>query len=169
MFGSDRKVEMVTADSALPGRDQAIPVAARHFVLDSPLGPVQALNVHLHPPVSDSGSFVSGYFSTKSVREAEIESYWSELDDALPTIVAGDFNEGKGGKAISFLRANGLESALPEFAPSADTWRWQTSVGEVSSTLDHVVYDPRLEPVDARVLDLGRSDHLPVVVTFVRR
>ena len=36
MFGSDRKVEMVTADSALPGRDQAIPVPERHFVLDSP-------------------------------------------------------------------------------------------------------------------------------------
>ncbi|MDH3894629.1 MAG: peptide-methionine (S)-S-oxide reductase MsrA [Chromatiales bacterium] len=43
MFGSDRKVEMVTADSALPGRDQAIPVPARHFVLDSPLrGPFDA-------------------------------------------------------------------------------------------------------------------------------
>ena len=65
--------------------------------------------------------------------------------------------------------ARGLESALPEFDRGAKTWRWQTSVGRVSSTLDHVVYDGTLEPVDARVLDVGRSDHLPVIVTLVRR
>ncbi len=43
MFGSDRKVKMVTAESALPGRDQALEVPPRHFVLDSPLqGPFEA-------------------------------------------------------------------------------------------------------------------------------
>lgn len=141
---------------------------AWHLVFQTALGPVQALNVHLHPPVSDTGSFVSGYFSTRRVREAEIETYWAALDPEIPTIVAGDFNENEKGRAVSFLRSKGLESALPEFAPSAETWRWQTSVGRVSSTLDHVVYDPRLEPVDARVIEQGRSDHMPVVVTFVR-
>lgn len=142
---------------------------AWHVVLDTAVGRVQALNVHLRPPFSDSGSVMAGYFTTKSVREAEIAAYWEQLDPDLPAIVAGDFNENENGRAVSFLRARGLESALPEFDSGATTWRWNTSLGSVSSTLDHVVYDPQLEPVDARVIDAGRSDHQPVVVTLVRR
>lgn len=142
---------------------------AWHLEFDTALGVVQGLNVHLRPPVSDRGSFVSGYFSTPKIRESEIATYWDAIDRDKPVIVAGDFNENEKGRAVSFLRARGLESALPEFSPGAKTWRWQTSVGSVSSTLDHVVYDPTLEPVAAEVLDAGRSDHLPVVVTFARR
>ena len=37
---------------------------AWRVVVDSPLGEVQVLQVHLRPPVSDGGSFVSGYFTT---------------------------------------------------------------------------------------------------------
>lgn len=33
-----------------------------------------------------------------------------------------------------------------------------------NSQLDHVLYDSRLVPLDARVLQTGRSDHLPVLV-----
>ncbi len=43
MFGIDRTVKMVTAENALPGRDQALAVPPRHFVLDAPLrGPFDA-------------------------------------------------------------------------------------------------------------------------------
>ncbi len=136
-------------------------------LVDSPIGELQALNVHLRPPVSDSGSVVSGYFSTGKVRGRQIESFWQKIDPALPTLVVGDFNEDTGGDAVKFLAAKGLESALPEFEPSADTWRWQTSLGQLDSRLDHVTYDRRLRPLDARVLQAGRSDHLPVVATFV--
>jgi peptide-methionine (S)-S-oxide reductase len=38
IFGS-RKTRQVTPDQALPGRSQAMPVAARHVVLGSPLAP----------------------------------------------------------------------------------------------------------------------------------
>jgi len=38
MFGT-RKSEMVTAEDALPGRDQAMPVAPAHTVLGTPLAP----------------------------------------------------------------------------------------------------------------------------------
>jgi peptide-methionine (S)-S-oxide reductase len=34
-----RKVQMPTADQALPGRDVQMPVAPRHYVLDAPLAP----------------------------------------------------------------------------------------------------------------------------------
>ncbi|MFH1150780.1 MAG: endonuclease/exonuclease/phosphatase family protein [Actinomycetota bacterium] len=45
-------------------------------------------------------------------------------------------------------------------------WRWQTSVGLITHRLDHIFYTPQLVPFDARVLQAGRSDHLPVVAEF---
>jgi endonuclease/exonuclease/phosphatase (EEP) superfamily protein YafD len=80
--------------------------------------------------------------------------------------VAGDFNEDRDGRAVGFLVARGMQSALPEFVPHAKTWRWDTSLGQVHSRLDHIVYNRQLVPTDAHVVDGGRSDHLPVVATF---
>jgi peptide-methionine (S)-S-oxide reductase len=37
MFGLSKKIEMPTPQTALPGRDMAMPVAAAHFVLGSPM------------------------------------------------------------------------------------------------------------------------------------
>ncbi len=140
---------------------------AWRVVFETPLGRVQALNVHLRPPVSDGGSFVRGYFSTPSIRKREIAAYVKHLDASIPTIVAGDFNEGASGSAVAFLEGRGFATALPEFHPGEDTWRWTTSVGTVRSQLDHVVYDhKRLRALDAFVVQKGRSDHLPVVAIF---
>jgi len=36
-FRSDKKLQMPTAEQALPGRETEMPVAAKHFVLDAPL------------------------------------------------------------------------------------------------------------------------------------
>ena len=57
-------------------------------------------------------------------------------------------------------------SALQDFEGSSATWRWNTSIGPVTSELDHVVYDPHLEPLSVRVVQAGNSDHLPVVAVF---
>lgn len=138
------------------------------LVVESPIGPLQVLNVHLRPPVSDSGSVASGYFTTDTIRRTQMAAYWKRVESELPTVVAGDFNEDVDGDAVEFLAARGLESVLPEFAPSADTWRWQTSVGRLESRLDHIAYDRKLRALNAAVVDQGRSDHLPVVATFVR-
>ena len=139
-------------------------------VAETPIGPVQALNVHLRPPLSDPSSFAQGYFSTKQDRRAEIEAYAARLDPGLPTIVCGDFNEDGGGRAVGFLAGRGLASALPELHPDADTWHWNTSLGPIREQLDHVVYDrARLEPLDVRVLEAGPSDHFPLVALFERR
>jgi endonuclease/exonuclease/phosphatase (EEP) superfamily protein YafD len=141
--------------------------AWRH-VVDTQIGRIQTLNVHLRPPISDGGSVVSGYFTTPKVRRKEIDAFFASLDDSLPTVIAGDFNENKDGRAVQYLRKKGLRSALPEFKPSADTWRWKTSVGSVHSQLDHIAYDAQLVPLNANVLKQGRSDHWPVVATFER-
>jgi endonuclease/exonuclease/phosphatase (EEP) superfamily protein YafD len=122
--------------------------AWRLFV-DSPLGTMQLLIVHLRPQLSESGSVVSGYFSTPPVREEEMRAFFAAVDPALPTIVAGDFNENASGRAIGLLADHGYKNALPEYAGSEPTWRWKTSLGNVSSQLDHLVYNAELEPLDS--------------------
>jgi endonuclease/exonuclease/phosphatase family metal-dependent hydrolase len=139
---------------------------AWRVVVDTPLGPVQALDVHLRPPMSDGGSWVAGYFTTRDDRREEIAAFWPALDHELPTIVAGDFNEDAQGRAIAFLAGHGLRSALPQVQPRAKTWHWQTRLGELRMMLDHVVYGPGLELRAAEVMDRGTSDHFPVLVVL---
>jgi endonuclease/exonuclease/phosphatase family metal-dependent hydrolase len=164
---------------------------AGRIVVETAFGPLQALNVHLRPPVSDGGSFLSGYFTTRRVRAQEIEVFFARLDPALPTLVAGDFNEEPDGRVTAFLTSKGMITALPRFAPRSQsvepskgstppttgsggqsppsptwTWRWDTGVGTLHKQLDHVVHDRRLEPRSVTVLDAGRSDHLPVLAVI---
>ena len=139
---------------------------AARVVLDTGFGPLQVLSVHLRPPISDRGSVLSGYFGTPPVRRREIETFAAALDPDIPTLVVGDFNENDGGKALHWLRGRGMRSALPQFQPYAQTWRWQTSLVTLHGRYDHIVYDPRLEPLSVHVSRTGRSDHLPVVGVF---
>lgn len=140
---------------------------AWRVVLATPLGAVQFLGVHLHPQISDSGSVVSGYFTTGDNRLAEIRAHLARLDPGLPTLLLGDFNETADDDALEHLAELGYASALDRFDPGRATWRWTTSVGSISFQFDHLVHDARLEPLEVRVLEHGRSDHLPVLGVFV--
>lgn len=142
---------------------------AWRVMVSSPLGAVQVLLVHLHPPVSESGSVISGYFTTPSVRRTEMADFAALISPELPTLVVGDFNEDSDGRAVALLNKRGFRSVLGEFQRDTDTWRWHTSLGQIRHTLDHIIYDPRLDPLDARVLRVGRSDHWPVLATFQKR
>ncbi len=142
---------------------------ALRLVVRTPIGLLQVLSVHLRPQMSESGSVVSGYLTTPPVREAEIAKYTERLDAQLPTLIAGDFNEGRRGMAIAYLERRGYKSKLQDFSRNTDTWRWRTSVGTVSAELDHVVLDDRLDALDVRVLGKGNSDHFPVVVVVTKR
>src|SRR5688572_3439388 len=93
------------------------------------LGPVQVLNVHLRPPVSDRGSWVSGYLTTRHDREREMQRFYARLWADAALIVAGDFNEGENGGVLDWLRRKGMRNALPEFDRSTATWEWRTSIG----------------------------------------
>jgi endonuclease/exonuclease/phosphatase (EEP) superfamily protein YafD len=141
---------------------------ALRVVTGTPLGPVQTLCVHLHPPVSEDGSWVKGYLSTGGVRRAEIDHFLAALDPKLPTLVAGDFNEGPSGEALQRLEALGLRTALSEFQPRAKTWHWPVGRLKLTAQLDHVAYSRAFEPLDAHVERDGSSDHWPVTVTLVR-
>ena len=136
--------------------------------IDSPIGEVQVLDVHLRPPVSDSGSWAKGYFSTRETREQEMQGFFGAIDPDVPVIVAGDFNEGADGRAVAVLAGQDMRSALAQVDPKADTWHWPLRVGELRSMLDHIVYDKRLALLHAEVQEVGVSDHYPVFADFAR-
>lgn len=125
---------------------------------------VQLLGLHLRPPVSDTGSYISGYWNNDRIHGAEIAAYWAALEPHMPTVVLGDFNESADGAAIEWLEAKGLRNTVPQFAPGAHTWRWKTWAGRITHDLDHVLHSAELRLLNARVAERGRSDHLPVVV-----
>lgn len=140
---------------------------AERIVIDSSLGALQILHVHLRPCL-EGGSWVRGYHTTPPIRRREIEAYWKRIAYDLPTIVAGDFNEEPSGRAIEFLVSHGM-TRVETTGPT--TWHYQTNMsGKIMDLLrldiDHVMIDGNLAARDARVLDAGTSDHRPVVVTL---
>lgn len=137
---------------------------AWRVLVHAPTGDVQMLNVHLRPQVTDDGSFVRGHFSTGPNRRREIVRHLRTLQPGVPVLVAGDFNEPERGDAARAVRARGLRSALAMYAPGAMTWRWPVGPLTVRQRFDHVMFDDfAFECLDARVLPLGSSDHLPVI------
>lgn len=156
------RLPLVSVDVMAPPDDGWFP--ALRAVVDVGGHDVQLLGLHLRPPVSDTGSYVSGYWNADRIHGSEIETYWQGLEADMPTIVLGDFNESASGAAIEWLEGKGLQNALPQFDPGAHTWRWKTWIGRITHDLDHVLHDARLRLLDAKVVERGRSDHLPVVV-----
>ncbi len=161
---------------------------ALRVIVATPLGDVQVMSVHLHPPLDEQGNVLGGYWVSQPIRRAEIESHAAHLDATLPTLVVGDFNEDADGQAVKLLAARGFESTLAALHGHVRTWHWQLSIarrsmarlgrrapaasltlGTVSQQLDHILHDARLTAVSARVIEAGRSDHFPVVATFRRR
>lgn len=141
---------------------------AVRVVVQTPLGQVQVLAVHLHPQVTEQGSWLLGHLATDALRLQEIAGYVDSLEGQLPTLIVGDFNEGTDGAALRFLEARGFRSALPEFAPEATTWHWPLGKLELHGQLDHLLYDAWFEPLSAAVIKSGRSDHFPVCGQFAR-
>ena len=135
--------------------------------VNTPAGPVRVVSVHLRPPVSERGSFASGYLTTPPVRRSEIEEiHAAAVNPDVPSVFVGDFNESRGGAAVRYLSKRGYRSALRQFSPSASTWHWQYGPIPLRGQLDHVLHEPSLECLDARVLRKGASDHYPVLAAF---
>jgi endonuclease/exonuclease/phosphatase (EEP) superfamily protein YafD len=141
---------------------------AWRIVLDTNLGRIQVLNVHLRPPMSDGGSWVVGYWSTRDDRLREIQHHFEALDRKLPTMVVGDFNEEADGRAVQFLADRGFADALPAFAGKARTWEWPVGSITLKFQLDHIMHDAYFIPVTGAIVEAGRSDHKPIWVDFER-
>jgi endonuclease/exonuclease/phosphatase (EEP) superfamily protein YafD len=141
---------------------------AWRVVVDSKLGRIQLVNVHLRPPMSDGGSWVVGYFTTRADRLREIEHHLAALDPKLPTIIAGDFNEEGDGRAIERLKAIGFADALARHAGKQRTWEWPVGSMTLKFQLDHIMHDDHFIPVTAAVVEAGNSDHKPIWADFER-
>jgi vancomycin resistance protein VanJ len=129
----------------------------------TPAGPVQVLNVHLRPPVSDPGSFgVSGYLGTGDDRLTEMERFFAALRPNVPAIIAGDFNDHQNSPVIDWLEEKRFANALPQFDRRSPTWRWRYGVVTFRRRMDHIVYSPEFHCYNAAVLPAGASDHFPV-------
>ena len=129
-------------------------------------GPVQVLNVHLRPPVSDRGGWASGYFNTRDDRVAEMERFYKQAKPNAPLIVAGDFNDSENGAVVDWLEERGLTNALPQFDRSTPTWRWKYRGVSLKRRMDHIMYSPELYCGGAKVTEAGPSDHFPVLAWF---
>lgn len=129
-------------------------------------GPVQVLNVHLRPPVSDRGSVIGGYLSTGDDRVREMERFYARRQAGLPTLVAGDFNDDAKSAVVRWVEKQGLTNALPQFDRSSPTWQWYTSVGTLHRRMDHILYSSKLHCCSAEVRRVGASDHFPVEAVF---
>jgi endonuclease/exonuclease/phosphatase family metal-dependent hydrolase len=133
----------------------------------TPIGRFQIYNVHLHPPLDEAEKFsISGYFSSKKFRLNEIKRYYSNRDPNLPLIAAGDYNETDKGKAVRFLKDNGLTDALSQFVTHTYTWRMNFLIFKLRETTDHIMYEPYFYCYSSRVIKKGTSDHFPVVAVF---
>lgn len=140
---------------------------AWHVVVDSPVGPLQMLQVHLRPPYSRREG-VSSLLEVDETHLNEIRGFSATCADDIPTLVVGDFNEGVEGAAVGFLEDRGYLNALPAFRPGAETWRYEKSLyGQAVDTLDHVLFETNtLDPLNAYVKYIGNSDHYPVTVVL---
>jgi endonuclease/exonuclease/phosphatase family metal-dependent hydrolase len=135
---------------------------ALRIVVDSPAGKLQILNVHLRPPMSDGGSWVVGYFSTRGNREREAAVHAEALDRSLPTIVAGDFNEESDGAAVAIFLRKGYGDVLAQHAPGQRTWEWPVGEITLKLALDHILHDSRWLAAAGGISYAGRSDHYPI-------
>lgn len=157
----------ITDDEILPPAEGWFP--AERLVVDTPLGSLDVLNVHLRPAIVD-GSWIKGYLETPPIRLREIKAYWSQLPRP-PAIVAGDFNEEPGKDVGVFLADKGMTRVDSGGNPTSWSWSGQYKGHDVNLAwdIDHVVIDPSLTATSATVLDQGKSDHRPVLVTLTTK
>ncbi len=142
---------------------------ALRAVASTGIGPIQVLGVHLHPPVSESGSFLTGVFTSGEARLAEICDHRCALLPGIPTVIAGDFNAGAWEPSVRVLAEEGWRDAVSAVHPLAPTWRGRIrGILPFAAQLDHVLLPPDFRAVDVRILHDGPSDHWPVRVVLAR-
>jgi endonuclease/exonuclease/phosphatase family metal-dependent hydrolase len=137
----------------------------------TPVGEIQILNVHLRPPLSDSGSVtISGVYNAPEIHSKELKGFIKKADPNKPIVITGDFNENETDKAIRWLISQGFTDTLSSFDTYTKTWVWNTSAGiSLKARYDHIIINKYLACTGAAVVPVKASDHMPVVATIVGR
>ncbi|KTD07047.1 endonuclease/exonuclease/phosphatase family protein [Legionella jamestowniensis] len=141
------------------------------FKSDTSLGPIQFANLHLTPPLvneSSMGFMFHALFTSPPIRLQEIYHVKQCLQPEIPTIIAGDFNEGDNGGVVNYLRNQNFIDALNATQFKGYTWRWRIAILCFRERLDRMFSSPSLKPVNSEVIYDGDSDHFPLLVDFVK-
>ena len=139
--------------------------------VDTPVGGVQILNVHLKPPLTERGCVsVGAYCQAPGIHRKEIEGFLRRVDLDRPLIIAGDFNENEIGWAMRSLFDQGFSSALSTYDRRSKTWYWKVWPGIVlNDRYDHIMYTGNLHCTGAEVVPVSGSDHRPVRAVIVQK
>ena len=140
---------------------------AQLSVIETPIGNIQLMNLHLRPPLTDSAlPLPHAYFYSKSDRKKEVQWFGTFLQPNLPTVVCGDFNEDSGASSCTHWTSNlKMRSALDEYK-GKKTWWWKLPGGIIiKARFDHIFYNG-LVCTTAHVIPEGLSDHYPVYADF---
>jgi endonuclease/exonuclease/phosphatase (EEP) superfamily protein YafD len=133
-------------------------------------GDVHVVNLHLRPPYfyGSRKNFVPlAYFLLSIHRWIEIHERVKNLERRRPLILAGDFNEGPYGLALSWLKwMKGFRCALSGNERQCPTWFHRTKYLTLTARIDHILYTDELRCAEARVLADAGSDHRPVEAVF---
>jgi endonuclease/exonuclease/phosphatase family metal-dependent hydrolase len=138
---------------------------AWRVVVETPAGALQVLHVHLRSKFDGTADPLSNFVNTPVDHRREIEQFFGACE-AMPTIVLGDFNEEPESSALEWLEGCGFRNALPLYRPGQWTWRGRSVAGQFALTIDHILFDGSMLPLNAWVADAGNSDHRPVVAHF---
>jgi endonuclease/exonuclease/phosphatase family metal-dependent hydrolase len=139
--------------------------------VDTPIGKIQILNVHLKPPLSEEGKVSAGaYLKTGDEHLMELDWFLGRTDPNQPMIILGDFNGNEKDKAIRRLIETGWTDALSRYDKKTNTWVWKTSAGlEIKNRYDHILYNGFLDCTAARVTNIEASDHFPVTAVIIQK
>jgi endonuclease/exonuclease/phosphatase family metal-dependent hydrolase len=132
---------------------------------ETPAGWLQLLLVHLRANFDQRGTanVVDSFVSSSTDHRVQTQSFVQGNVPDMPTIVLGDFNEGPDGAAVEYLESLDFQNALPLYRPGQFTWRYPSLGNQMNTTIDHILFDGYMEPLNAYVLVEGNSDHIPVV------
>lgn len=132
-------------------------------------GKVQIANVHLNPPLVSEGNlgiFAHAVYTTGGKRRQEAKFIYAHLQKSLPTIIAGDFNEGDLGYAVKWLGKKGFSDATAVAKNRLHTWEWSIGWINFHDRYDRVFFNKSLTLHNFQVVHWGSSDHYPVVADF---
>ena len=135
----------------------------------TPIGPIQFVNVHLRPPLSQNGSLsLFALRQAPEIRLKEIEQFIAQVDTDMPTVVLGDFNENENGKALKWLMERGFTDSLAGHDSNSPTWKWNVGYGiKLQDRLDHIMFSQNLRCTAAEVAKVEASDHMPVLAVLI--
>lgn len=138
------------------------------YVIKTPNGYLQVLNVHLNPPlVSDDniGLLCEGLWLTPKFRLQEISYYCKHLNPHIPTIIAGDFNESDNGIACNFLRnCRYIDIISKKISNWIITWHYKFACFTLTGRYDRIYTTRDIRTISCQILPKGYSDHYPIVV-----